>query len=88
MTTFKLKIKIKSPCIHFKIFQAQVRGKFAALNLLDSKIDALDIKEVLITAKDVLGKLHNKKFSHERSPEFAQRVGRLSYHPVNTPPPS
>lgn len=45
MTTFKLKIKIKSPCIHFEDFQAQVRCKFAALNLLDSKIDALNIKE-------------------------------------------
>ena len=61
MTTFKLKLKAKhcpkTSCIHFdmeklkdpevaKVFQDQVGGKFAALNLIDSDVEMLtgDIK--------------------------------------------
>ena len=78
MTTFKLKLKAKhcpkNPCIHFdleklkdpevaKVFQAQVEGMFAALNLIDSNVEMLtgDIKEVLLTtAEEVLGKRQKK----------------------------
>ena len=78
MTTFKLKLKAKhcpkNPCICFdleklkdpevtKVFQAQVGGKFAALNLIDSDEETLagDIKEVLLTtAEEVLGKRWKK----------------------------
>ena len=78
MTTFKLKLKAKhcpeNPCIHFdleklkdpelaKVFQAQVGGKFAALNLIDSDVEMLtgDIKEgLLTTAEEVLGKRQKK----------------------------
>ncbi|PIK45030.1 hypothetical protein BSL78_18122 [Apostichopus japonicus] len=54
--------KLKEPDIA-QVFQAQVGGKFAALNLLDSDVDSLanNIKDVLLTTADsVLGK-HRKK---------------------------
>ena len=78
MTTFKLKLKAKhcpkKPHIHFdlkklkdpevaKVFQGQVGGKFAALNLIDSNVEMLagDISEVLFTtAEEVLGKRWKK----------------------------
>lgn len=78
MTTIKLKLKAerrpKNPRIRFdleklkdpevaEIFQAQVGGKFAALNLLDSDVDTLasDFRDVLMTAADeVLGKQRKK----------------------------
>ena len=46
-----------------EIFQAQLRGKFAALSLLDSDVDtfASNIKEVLFTtAEEVLGRQRKK----------------------------
>lgn len=70
MATFKLKLKTKhcrkSPCILFdlekltdpkdaEIFQAQVGGKFAYLNMLVTL--TFDINEVLLTTVEkVLGK--------------------------------
>ena len=78
MTTFKLKLKAKhcskNPYIRFdleklkdpkvtKVFQAQVGGKFIALNLNDNDVEMLtgNIKEVLLTtAEEVLGKRWKK----------------------------
>ena len=80
MTTFKLKLKAKHCpkkthiCFNLeklkdpevtKVFQAQVGGKFAALNLnlIDSDVEMLtgNIKEVLLTtAEEVLGKRQKK----------------------------
>ena len=78
MMSFQLKLKTKrngrSPRIRFdleklrdpaisKAFQAQVGGKFAALNFVDSDVDTLaeDINEVLrSTASEVLGKRRKK----------------------------
>ena len=78
MTTIKLKLKAKrcpkNPRIRFDlekltdpevadIFQAQVGGKFAALNLLISDVDTLasDFREVLLTtAEEVLGRQRKK----------------------------
>ena len=78
MTSFKLKLKAKycpkKPHICFdlvklkdpkvaKVFQAQVGGKFAALNPIDSSVETLtgNIKEVLhTTAEEVLGKRWKK----------------------------
>ena len=78
MTTIMLKLKVrrgpKNPRIRFDLeklkdpevaeaFQAQVGGKFAALNILDSNVDTLanDIKEVLLTtAEETLGKKRKK----------------------------
>ena len=78
MTTFKLKLKakhwpknthidfnlekLKDPKIA-KVFQAQVGGKFTALNLIDSNVEMIagNIKEVLLTtAEEVLGKRWKK----------------------------
>ena len=78
MATFKLKLdskrrpkssricfdldKLKDPQIA-EVFQAQVGGKFAALNIIDCDIDTLsnNIKETLITTADeVLGKKRKK----------------------------
>ncbi|XP_076436542.1 uncharacterized protein LOC143276040 [Babylonia areolata] len=74
LATFKLKLKCKrcprNPRIRFDleklkdpeiadVFQAQVGGKFAALNLMDIDVDTLanNIKEVLTTtAEQVVGK--------------------------------
>ena len=78
LSTIKLKLKAKrqpkSPRIRFdldklkdpevaEVFQAQVGGKFAALNLLDSDVDTLanNINDVLLTtAEEVLGKQRKK----------------------------
>ena len=78
MTTLRMKLKVKrrpqNPRIRFdleklkdpqiaEMFKAQVGGKFAALNILDSEVDTLacDIKEVLLTtAEEVLGRKRRK----------------------------
>ena len=45
-----------------EIFQAHVGGRFAALSLLDSDVDTLasNIKEVLLTTAEVLGRQRKK----------------------------
>ena len=64
----------KNPCICFdleklkdpkipEVFQAQVGGKFAALNLIDSDVSTLQItsKVLVLAAEDVLGRQRKKK---------------------------
>ena len=60
MMTMKLKLKQKDQEVA-GLLEATIRGKFAALNLLEENIDNITERALVATASEVLGKTMGKK---------------------------